>query len=171
MRQLELALERARHGREQVHVDERAGEREEDLLHQHPAEDAREVRAGDDRDEHQQHHERADVGRQKAVERDAGRVGREHLAVRGRRVRIAGAQDEVPAERGERGLQRLQRPAGHEVAEPDARQGVPEARNQPATSMPNSPSTATSSAIPASHASTLTSRRPRDGSPNGSQRR
>jgi hypothetical protein len=58
-RQLELALERARHGREQVHVDERAGKRKEDLLRQHPAQHAREIRAGDDRDEHQQHHEGA----------------------------------------------------------------------------------------------------------------
>ena len=86
VRQLELALERARYRREQIHVDEPAGEREEDLLHEHAAKDTWQVRARDDRDEHQQHHERADVGRQEAVQRDAGGVGREHLPVRRRRV-------------------------------------------------------------------------------------
>jgi hypothetical protein len=122
VRQLELALERARHGREQVHVDERAGEREEDLLHQHAPQHPWQVRARDDRDEHQQHHEGADVGRQEAVQRNAGGVGGEHLPVGCGRIRIPGAQDEVPAERSQRGLQRLQRPAGHEVPEPDARE-------------------------------------------------
>ena len=42
--------------------------------------------------------------------------------------------------------------------------------NQPATSTPSNSSAATTSAMPASQASTLTSRRPRDGSPNGSHR-
>ena len=42
--------------------------------------------------------------------------------------------------------------------------------NQPETSMPSNSSAATTSAMPAIQASTLTSRRPRDGSPNGSHR-
>src|SRR5688500_10256679 len=43
--------------------------------------------------------------------------------------------------------------------------------NQPATSMPSSPRTATANASPVSHATTLASRRPRDGSPNGNHHR
>src|SRR3954468_20596672 len=43
--------------------------------------------------------------------------------------------------------------------------------NQPVTSTPNSPRTATATAIAASHATTLSSRRPRDGSPKGNNRR
>ena len=46
VRQLELPLERARDGREQVDVDERAREREEDLLDEHPAEHARRFAPG-----------------------------------------------------------------------------------------------------------------------------
>ena len=126
--QLELALEGARDAREQVDVDERPGEREEDLLDEHPPEHARQGRAGDDRGVHQQHRERTDVGRQEAVERDAGGVGREHLAVRHRRRGIGGAQDREPAQRGKRRLHRLQRPAGREIAEPDPRERVPDVR-------------------------------------------
>jgi hypothetical protein len=128
VRQHELALERAGDRREQVDVDERPGEREEDLLHDRPAEHAREVGAGDDRHEHQQHHERADVGRKEAVESDAGRIGGEHLPVGHRRARERLAEDEVPAQRRERRLERLEREAGDEVPEPDPREGVPHAR-------------------------------------------
>ena len=42
--------------------------------------------------------------------------------------------------------------------------------NQPATSTPSSSSATTTTAVPASQATTLTSRRLRDGSPNGSRR-
>ena len=44
------SFEGPRHGEEQVEVDERAGDREEDLLHDHRPEDARERRGRDQRD-------------------------------------------------------------------------------------------------------------------------
>ena len=49
-----LQLQRSRHRQEQVHVDERARDAEEDLLDDHAAEHARQIGAGDDRHEHQQ---------------------------------------------------------------------------------------------------------------------
>ena len=72
--------------------------------------------------------ERADVGGQEAVERDAGGVRGQDLQVGDAPVRERHAQDRVPAERGQRGLRRLQRPARQQVAEPDPGQRVPQLR-------------------------------------------
>ena len=71
----EVLVERAGHREEEVEVDERPGDREEDLLDEVGGERAGERAARDDRDEHQQRHERADVRRQEAVHRHADGVG------------------------------------------------------------------------------------------------
>ena len=134
MGEVELELERARHREEQVDVDEGAGSGEEDLLDDHPAQDSREARAWDHRDERQNHYEGSEVRREEPVERHACRVGSQHLQVRDLGMRKARAQDEVPSDGGEGGLHSLDRPPGEEVAERDLGQRVPDTA-QPITNV------------------------------------
>ena len=129
----ELDVERAADREEEVQVRERADQREEDLLDDVGAEHAGEGRAGDDRGEHQQHHEGADVGRQEAVQRHRGRVaGEDDLEAR-RRVGVA--QDRVPGVGGQRRLDGLERDARDHVGRRDLGDRVPEVR-EPAADVP-----------------------------------
>jgi hypothetical protein len=116
------------HRREQVHVDEGAGEREEDLLHGSRSEDARKIRPGNDRHVHQQCHHRADVGWEEAVHRHAGGVSGKHLLVLNPRARESRSQNEVPGKSGERGLDGLRREADKLIPDGAGRHGIPEIR-------------------------------------------
>ena len=129
----ELDVERAADREEEVEVGEGADHREEDLLDHVGAEHAGEGRAGDDRGEHQQHHEGADVRRQEAVQRHRGRVAGEHHPEARGRIRVA--EDRVPRERGQRRLHGLERDARDEVGRRDLGDRVPEVR-EPAADVP-----------------------------------
>ena len=155
---------------EQVDVDERPGEAEEDLLDDHAAEHARQVGAGDDRHVHQQADDGADVGGQEPVQRHAGRVGREDLEVGDASAREREAQDRVPAERRQRRLDGLERPAGDQIAEPDPVQRVPQVREPPEHVDAEHLEHRQRHHHGAEQASTLAIRRGREWSPNGSQR-
>ena len=121
----ELEVERARDGREEVEVDERADDQVEDLLHHVSGDDSGERRASNDSDEHEQHHERAHVRRDVVVERDTHRVGRQDRHERhAARVRVA--QDAVPAKRSQRRLHTLEQAAEDDVPDRDLGDGVPE---------------------------------------------
>ena len=121
----ELEVERACDRREEVDVDQRADDDVEDLLHDVAAEDARERRALDDRDEHEEHHERAHVRGHEVVERDARRVRGEHRHV-GDAAGIRVAEDPVPAEGREHCLQSLEEAAQDDVADRDLGERAPE---------------------------------------------
>ena len=129
----ELDVERAADRQEEVEVGEGADDGEEDLLDHVGAEHAGEGRAGDDRREHQQHHEGADVRRQEAVQRHRGRVAGEHDPEARRRVGVA--EDRVPGERGQRRLDGLERDGGDDVGRRDLGDRVPEVR-EPAADVP-----------------------------------
>ena len=121
----ELELERARDGAEEPDVDQRPDDEVEDLLDDIAAEDAGERRSLDDRDVHEEHHERAHVRGHEVVQCDAGRVGGEHRHVRDAAgVRVA--QDPVPAECGEHGLEPLEETAQDDVADRDLGERAPE---------------------------------------------
>ena len=93
--ELELHVERALDGQEQVDVDEEAADREEDLLHGVAAEDRGERCAGDDRREHQQHCECAEVRRQDAVQRNRRGVTGENLTP-ANTIAIGEPEDRIP---------------------------------------------------------------------------
>jgi len=73
----ELERERPRHREEKVEVDERPGGYEEQLVDDLAADQAGEGRARDDRREHHEHHERAEVCREHVVARNRDRVRRD----------------------------------------------------------------------------------------------
>ena len=98
-----------------------------DLLDDVAAEHAGERRALDDRDVHEEHHERAHVRGHEVVERHAGGVRGEHRHVRDA-ARVGVAQDPVPAECRQDCLQALEEAPQDEVAERDVGDGVPELR-------------------------------------------
>ena len=106
----ELELERAGDLGEEVEVDERPDDHVEDLLDHVAGEDSRERRPSDDRDVHDERHERAHVRRDDVVQRDAGGVGGEHGHVRDA-AGIRVAQDPVPAEGGQHRLGALEEAA------------------------------------------------------------
>ena len=122
----ELDVEGAGDGQEEVEVDERAGEREEDLLHKKAREDAGEGRSGDEREEDEHHHEGADVRRQEPVQRYADRVRREDGLEGKLDVGIRVAQYPEPSVSSEGRLTGLHDESGDEIAERDARHLVPE---------------------------------------------
>ena len=114
----ELDVERLAGLEEQVQVHEAADDREEDLVDHVGGQDPRERRAGDDRHEHQQRHERPDVGGQEVVHRHADRVGRDDLP----QLHAAGVgvgEDPVVGEPVKRRLQHLQHTAEHQVLDGD----------------------------------------------------
>ena len=122
----ELELERAGDLGEEVEVDEGPDDHVEDLLDHVAGEDSRERRPADDRDVHDERHERAHVRGDDVVQRNAGRVRGEHGHVRHTAgVRIA--QDPVPAECGQQGLGALEEAAQNHVAERDVGDRVPQA--------------------------------------------
>ena len=88
-------------------VDERPDDGEEDLVDDVRGEDPREARAGDDRDEHQQRHERADVRRQEAVHPDTDRIGRHDRPQRHPGLRVGVAENPVVGDPVERRLGHL----------------------------------------------------------------
>ena len=123
-------VEGARDGEEEVEVDERAGEREEDLLDEICRQRAREGAGRDDGHEHEQRHEGADVRRQEVVHRDPDRVGGHDgadLDVPG----IRGAQDAVVGEAGKDRLRRLDGECEDDVAGRDLPDLVPEVLEPP----------------------------------------
>ncbi len=122
----ELELERSGDLGEQVEVDEGPDDHVEDLLDHVAGEDSRERRPADDRDVHDERHERAHVRRDDVVQGDAGGVGREHGHV-GDAAGIRVAQDPVPAEGGQHRLGALEEAAQDDVAERDRGDRVPEA--------------------------------------------
>ena len=125
----ELDVERAADGREEIDVDERADDREEDLVHQVAGKDSGEGRAGHDRHEHQEHHERPDVRRQYAVHRDRGRVRRDDRPLPHPGVWVGRADNEDPRERREVRLRGLEDDAGDQVAGRDLLDRVPDRRD------------------------------------------
>lgn len=110
----ELDREGAADREEQIEVEPHVEDGEGDLLDDQAGEDEREGRARDQRGEHRQHHEGAEVGRKEPVERDRDRVGGEHEAEGKRRPRQRRAQDPVPGERREARLRGLQQHPGHD---------------------------------------------------------
>ena len=117
--------ERAGHGEEEVEVDERARDREEDLLHEVGGERAGEGRGRDDRGEHDQRRERADVRGQEVVHRDADGVGghdRPELDL----ARIGRAQDPVVRKPRQERLSGLEEERRDDVAGRNVLDLVPE---------------------------------------------
>ena len=127
----ELEVERPRNRDEEVEVDERPDDGVEDLLDERCADDARERRAANQGDVHQEGGERADVRRQEAVHRDPGSVGGEDVAVAHTAVRVARGEDVVPRKRRQRGLDRLEEDTGHDVLDRDLLHRVPDRREPP----------------------------------------
>jgi hypothetical protein len=121
----ELDVEGAGDGEEEVEVDRCAGDREEDLLHEVAGEDPRERGPGDDRREHEEHGERAEIRRQNAVQGNGDRVTRDDRERLDPVGRIAGPEDPDPGERRENGLQRLQNEPEHQIPDCDVRDRVP----------------------------------------------
>jgi hypothetical protein len=103
----EVQVERAGDAQEHVQVDEGASEGEEDLLHQVRRDRAPDRTTGDDRDEHQQGDERADVRGEKAVHRDTHRVRCDHRPELDF-LPIGRFQDPVVRKAREEGLARLE---------------------------------------------------------------
>ena len=163
----EVLVERARHGQEEVEVDEGAGDREEDLLDEVGGDRAGERASRDDGHEHDQRHERADVRGQEVVHRHAHGVGgddRPELDL----TRIGRAQDAVVREPGEEGLAGLEDKARRPcIAVGTALISSQRSCSQPITSTPSRFKTTIASAIPTSQAPTLIRRLRRDGSWNG----
>jgi hypothetical protein len=123
----ELRREGARDRRKQVDVDEGANDGEEDLLHEEAGEHARERGAGDDRDEHEKRHDRAQVRGQERVERSADRVGSQDGREPHVGMRVRGPQDEEPRQRGKARLHRLEGDRGDQVPRGDRAERVPQA--------------------------------------------
>src|SRR3954447_21424135 len=127
----EIDVERSRHREEEVEVDERACDREEDLLHEVRRDRAGERATGDERDEHDQRYEGADVRRKEVVHCHADRVRRHD-----RRERdfagIRSAEDPVVRRPGEERLTRLEDESGDDVAGRYRGDLVPEVRQPPA---------------------------------------
>ena len=73
----EADVEGRGHREEEIEIDEGAGGDEEDLLDEVGGDGAPEGRRRDDRDEHQQRHERAEIRGQEAVAGDPDGVGGE----------------------------------------------------------------------------------------------
>ena len=126
----EALVERPGHGEEEVQVDERARDREEDLLHEVGGERAGDRRARDDRDEHEQRDEGADVRRQKIVHGHAHGVrgdygGECDLAG------VRGAENAVVGESRKDSLARLEEETGNDVAGRNRLDLIPELRQPP----------------------------------------
>ena len=123
--ELELDVERAFDCEKEIEVDEQAAQREEDLLDRIAAENRRKRRTGDDRGEHDQHHERAYVGGQDPVERHRGCVAGDHVAT-AHLPRIGKAENRVPREAGRGRLQGFQQDGRDQVLRGDLGDGVPQ---------------------------------------------
>ena len=111
----EADVERPRHAQEHVEVDERPGDREEDLLHEIRGDRPRQRAARDDGDEHQQGDERADVRRQEAVHCHADGIRRDDRPELDL-VAIGRLEDAVVGEPGEERLPELEDEREDDVA-------------------------------------------------------
>lgn len=131
LEQRELGRERARHGKEEVEVDEGAGGDEEQLVYHLPADEPGERRARDDRREHHEHDESPEARGEDVVGSDSHEVRREHRERLDFSAGIRGAEDREPREAGEERLERLQDEAEDDVLGVDRGQRVPE-RREPA---------------------------------------
>ena len=125
-------LERAAERQEQVQPGGDADGGVEDFLDHVAGDHAGEGGARDRRQEHQQHHERADVGGQHEVERHGGRVAGVDLYPAHRDPAVGEAQDRVPGVRGGGRLQRDQGDPGEQVADRDLGDRVPQVFEPPA---------------------------------------
>ncbi len=121
-----LQRERPADRQEQVQIAKCADQREEDLLHRHPGQHTGERRGGDDRGEHQQHRQRADIRRQNRVERNRGRVAGQDLYPAHLGVGISVTQDRIPGVGGSGCLQADQHDRADHVAKRDFRERVPD---------------------------------------------
>ena len=157
----EVQVEAPRDREEEIEVDERPGDREEDLLHEVRGDRAAEGRGRDDRHEHQERHERADVRGQEAVHRDTDRVRGDdrrdpHLA------RIGKAEDPVVREPRECRLRGLEGDASDDRLRLRGRRSGPtDPRTIPATSTPIRSRNATATMTATIAAPTFRSRRMR----------
>ena len=127
----ELDVEGRSRLEEQQAVDDGADDGEEDLVDDVSGEDPREAGAGDDRNEHQQRHERADVGRQEAVHPDTDGIGGHDRPQRHAGVRVGVAEDPVVGDPVERRLGHLQQHPGDQIADRNSFELIPE-MGQPA---------------------------------------
>ncbi len=100
-------------------------------MHHLGTHETRERRAGDDRGEHDEHHERPEARREDVIARDCDEVGGENRKRADVRLRVRDADDREPGDRGEEGLERLEEEPEDDVLGVDGSERVPQ-RGEPA---------------------------------------